>query len=243
MQQGRGGKANQCAIVSTITVSRADDLDKPEPSSWLLGSAFFLLLACSPLFILLPDCLHVLPYIPLKLRVSQKKGGVVGGHEPGAVVGVELASEDRDALRGLQQGLGGEGPQGADDLGSDGVQLLAEEGEAGLDLIGLRVAVLRRAAFYDVGDVDLFSREVYGLDDTGKELPCLADKGPPLQVLFPARGFSHKDDHGMGIPFAKDHALSALMEPAPGTIPHFSFDSIEAQGCAGVPLREEGIDP
>ena len=94
---------------------------------------------------------------------------MVGGHELGAVVWVEAAPEGGNFFFGLQEGLGGEGPEGADNLRPDGLQLLEEEGEAGVDLVGPRIAILRRAAFHDVGDVYLLPRQVYGLDDTGWE--------------------------------------------------------------------------
>ncbi len=180
-----------------------------------------------PLFILLPDPLHVLPHIFLELGVAQEEGGVVGGHELGALVGVEFAPEEGDPLLGLQQSLGGEGSEGTNDLGPDGLQLLAKEGKAGSDLIGLRVAVLGGAAFHDVGDVYLVSRQVYGLDDAGEERSCLSDKGSPLQVLFPARGLSYKDERGMGVALTKDQALSPLMETAPGAIPQFASYGLE----------------
>src|SRR4030042_263196 len=191
-----------------------------------------LLLARLSLFVLFPDQLHVLPHCTLALRVAQEEGGVVGGHELGALVGVEFAPEQGDPLLGLQQSLGGEGSEGANDLGPDGLQLLAEKGKAGSDLIGLRVAVLRGAAFHDVGDVYFFSRQVYGLDDAGEERSCLPDKGSPLQVLFPARGLSYKDEHGMGVALAEDQALSPLMETAPGAIPYRASCCLEGQGCA-----------
>jgi len=152
---------------------------------------------------------------------------VVGRHELGALVGVKFAPEQGYPLLGLKKGLGGEGAEGADDLGSDGLQLLSEKGEAGSDLIGLRIAVLRGAAFHDVSDVYLLPPEVYGLDDAGEELPCLPDKGPALEVLFSARGLSYKDEHGMGVALAEDQALSPLMETAPGAIPQVAAYGLE----------------
>jgi hypothetical protein len=146
-----------------------------------------------------------------------------------------LAPEQGDPLLCLKQGLGGEGPEGADDPGPDGLQLFAKKGETGLDLIGLRIAVLRGAAFYDVGDIYLLSPHVYGLDDAGEELSCLADKGPPLQVLFPARGLSYKDERGLGITLAEDQALSPFMETTPGAISQLAAYDLEGDGGPCLP--------
>jgi hypothetical protein len=46
--------------------------------------------------------------------------------------------------------------------------LLAQELFAGLDLVGLRVAILRRTAFDDVADVDLGAFVAHGLDHLGQ---------------------------------------------------------------------------
>ena len=101
---------------------------------------------------------------------------MVGGHEFGTLVWVKTPSEGGDPLLGSQKGLGGEGPEGTNDFWFDNLQLLKEKGEAGLDLIRSGIAIVRRTAFYDVGDVYLLSRQVYGLDDTGEEFSCPADE-------------------------------------------------------------------
>src|SRR4030042_2847136 len=110
----------------------------------------------------------------------------------------------------------------------DGRELFLEKRQAGSDLGGLRIAVFRRAALYNVGDIDLFTGEVNGLDDAGQELPGLADKGPPLQVFVPARGLADKAEGGGGVPLTEDDALSPLMEPAAGALPELLPGGVEA---------------
>jgi len=154
---------------------------------------------------------------------------VVGGHEFGAFVCVEAPPEGGYPLLGPQEGLGGKGPEAADELWSDGLQLFEEEGKAGLDLIGSGIAVIRGAAFHDVGDVYLLSRQVYGLDDAGEELPRPADEGFALEVFFSAGSLSHKYECGMGIARAEDQVVSPFMEAAPGTLSQLLSDAVECQ--------------
>ena len=65
--------------------------------------------------ILIPDHLHVLPDVPLKLGISQEKSGVIRGHELGTLVCVEASPEGGDPFFCPQEGLGGKGPETADD--------------------------------------------------------------------------------------------------------------------------------
>jgi hypothetical protein len=142
---------------------------------------------------------------------------------------VEVSPEAGDPLLGPQEGLGGKGPEAADDPGPDGLQLLEEKGETGLDLVWFGIAIMGGAAFYNVGDVYLLSLQVYGLDDTGEELPRPADKGFALQVFISARALSYKDEGGMGVTFTEDQVVSPLIEPTPGALTQLLSDGIERQ--------------
>ena len=179
----------------------------------------------------------------LEVWISQEEGGVVGGHEFGAVVRVKTSPEGGYFFFGLQEGLGREGPQGANNFGPNGLQLFEEKGEAGLNLIGSGIAVVRGAAFHDVGDVYLLPRQVDGLNDAGEKFPGPANKGLALEVLVSARPFSNKDEAGVGVSFAEDQVVSSLMEPAPGALSYFPSYYIEIQYGSFFLLRKEGIDP
>ena len=72
--------------------------------------------------------------------------------------------------------------------------LRLEEGLAGGDLVGLRVAVPRRAALHHVRDVDLLAPEAHRLDHLREELPGLADEGLALRVLVGARPLAHEHE-------------------------------------------------
>jgi hypothetical protein len=199
------------------------------------------LIVLSPL-VLLPDPLHVLPDVSFKLRVAQEKGRVIRGHKLGTLIGVEASPEEGDPLLGTQEGLGRKGPEAADDPWFDSLQLFEEKGEAGLDLVRFGIAIVRGAAFHDVGDIYLLSGQLYGLNDTGEEFPRPADKGFALQIFFSARALSDKDECGMGVAFAEDYVVSFLMESAPGALPQLLSDAIEGQMFSPGALCEEGVD-
>src|SRR5712692_11339394 len=77
----------------------------------------------------------------------------------------------------LQQALNGKFAQGNNDLRPYEIDLLLEKGLTRFDFVGLRIAVLRRATFDHVGDVDVSSLKPHPLgDDIGQELSCAADE-------------------------------------------------------------------
>ncbi len=78
--------------------------------------------------------------------------------------------------------------QGDDDAGPDELDLADEIGRAGLHLVAVGHAVVRRPALDHVRDVDLVLAEGHGGDDLAQELAGPADEGPALQRLRPGPG-------------------------------------------------------
>ena len=89
-----------------------------------------------------------------------------GGHELRAAIIEDLAAQPRDGLVAAEQGANRKGPECDDDARANDIQLLEQERLAGLDLVGLRVPVLRRAALDDVGDIHLFAGQPDRLNDS-----------------------------------------------------------------------------
>ena len=79
---------------------------------------------------------------------------MVSGDGGDAPVAVPLAPEAAHGQAGLQERLRGDPAEQAEKLGPDDLDLALEVREAVRDLVGLRVAVARRARFQDVRDVD-----------------------------------------------------------------------------------------
>lgn len=92
--------------------------------------------------------------------------------------------------------------EGDDHLRAHAHDLGPEEGHAALQLARLGVAVVRRAALHDVGDVDLVAAHAHAaLDDRGELLPRPPDEGQPLAVLVSARPLA--DEHQLRLRVAR----------------------------------------
>jgi len=62
---------------------------------------------------------------------------------------------------------------------------------------GEGVAIIRRAALDDIGNIDLLAIEVNGSEQPIKELPGLSDEGASLLVFVPAGCLADKYDIGV----------------------------------------------
>jgi len=80
---------------------------------------------------------------------------VIGGHEFGTVKITKTSVERCNAGLCIQEGLGGEVAQCDNYFGLNHLNLSEKKGIAGEDLIHFGVAIVRRTAFDDVGDIDL----------------------------------------------------------------------------------------
>ncbi len=82
------------------------------------------------------------------------------------------------------------------------------------DLIGLGIAVSRRAALQDIGDVHRVARKAARLEHGGQKLPRPPDERLPLAILIGPRGLTHH--HPVGVVMTDtEHGLSAgFVQPA-----------------------------
>ncbi len=115
------------------------------------------------------------------------------------------AAQLGDALLGVEQQLRREVAQRHDDARADQLELTVEPGCARLDLVGLRIAVARRAALHDVGDVHVVAREAHALDELGEELAGATDEGLALEVFLLARALADEQQVGVGTADAEHH--------------------------------------
>ena len=116
--------------------------------------------------VLLLNLLHVLPRLLLLMGISQEKGRMIGGHHLNSAAREEPSSQLGDLFIGLEQGLGRESPQGADDFGLDNLKLFVEERFTGSDFFLLRISIMGRSTFNNIGNIDLFPPEANGIDDS-----------------------------------------------------------------------------
>ena len=145
--------------------------------------------------------------------LAQGGGGVIDG------VDQPVAGLGRDAAGAAHRGagdevLGGEAAEGDDQLGADAGDLLAEVGLAGGDLVGLRVAVLGRAALDDVGDEDLGAGQPDAVEEVVEQFAGLSDEGAALLVFVEAGAFADEHQLGVGVAVAGNGAVASLAEAA-----------------------------
>src|SRR5207237_6167541 len=89
-----------------------------------------------------------------------------------------------------------EGAARADQLGLDQLDRPPEVRLARFDLLRQRVAVARRPAFYDVGDIDVLTAQADAVEEVREELSCSADERHALLVLVEAGRLA--DEHQLG---------------------------------------------
>ena len=74
--------------------------------------------------------------------------------------------------------------------------LLPKNRFAGFHLCGFRIPVIRRTAFEDIGDVDLFPIEIDRLENLGQQLSGRTYERQPLGILIRTRRLA--DQHQIG---------------------------------------------
>jgi hypothetical protein len=82
--------------------------------------------------------------------------------------------------------------------------------------IGFGIAVARRTAFDDVGNVHGLSRNLNGSQNLIEQLPSTTHKRASSFVLILARTFTNNHQLRVGISFAKDNIFSGRREFASG---------------------------
>ena len=107
----------------------------------------------------------------------------------------------------FQERLGGPVSQRTDQFRPDHLNLLHQEWLAGINLINLGVAIIRRSAFDDVRNVDFVPREPGRLQEIVQELSRCADKRFSLLIFMKPRRLADEHDACMRIAHTK-HDLS-----------------------------------
>jgi hypothetical protein len=141
---------------------------------------------------------------------------MIGGHQFAAAKFEPLAAEMRDATIGFEKRLGGAGAETDDYFWRDGVELAEQERRAGLDFVGFRQAIFRRAAFYDVADVDVLALQAHGFDHLGQQFSGAAYERESLGIFVAARAFANEDQLGFWVAVTEDDFIARGVELAAG---------------------------
>ena len=110
--------------------------------------------------------------------------------------------------------LGGEVPERGHELRLDQLELAEEVALAGLDLVGLRIAVPGRPALEHVRDVHVPPGQADALEQPVEELACRADERVALLVLVEAGRLADEHELGVRVADAVDDLRPALREAA-----------------------------
>jgi len=149
-----------------------------------------------------------------KAGLMESGGGMIDGEVENAAHAPGVAMLASDGEPGVDESLGGETAEGADDFGVDECDLGEEMVAAGIDFGGLGIAVSGGPALDDIGDEDVSAVDADLLELLGEEAAGGADEGASLAVLVAARGLADEDDVGGGCALAGDGAGAALREGA-----------------------------
>src|SRR5207245_7912562 len=98
-------------------------------------------------------------------------------------------------------------------------ELPLEERLAGEQLVGLGVAVVRRAALDGVADVDVLAPQAHRLDHLRQQLAGLAHERVTLQVLVLARRLADEHQARLGAADAEPDVGSRPVPLPAGTMP------------------------
>lgn len=143
--------------------------------------------------------------------VAQQGSGMDHRHHEHALLLEPCSVLAGDTQIGLDEPHPGDPAESHDDARPDQARLLPEVGKATLLLALFGVAVVRRAALDDIGDVNiLMPVEVDGVQHLVEELSCSADKGFALQILLFARPFANEHHPRRAIADAEDNVMAPI---------------------------------
>jgi hypothetical protein len=123
--------------------------------------------------------------------------------------------------------LGRNGSEGANKFRPDSVYLAFQKGKAGIDLVRLGVAVVRRPTLDDITNVYLTAFEFDGFDNARQKLAGCTDKGSALPIFLETGAFPDKNELGPGIAFTKNDPFTTAGQLAPLAVAQVATDLIQ----------------
>lgn len=116
-----------------------------------------------------------------------------------------------------RQAEDGEASQGEDHFWAHGLDLFKQEILAVVDFLGQGVAVVGRATFDDVGDIDFVTLHANGMDHFVQQFSGIADKRFSMPIFFGSRSFSDEQHVCFDIADAEYHVGAQAGQFASGT--------------------------
>src|SRR5450759_2774374 len=146
---------------------------------------------------------------------------MVGDDQRDAVIVVQRATQRTEGGFLAQQCCRGSLAQGHDQLGLYERDLAFEIRQALRDLVGFRVTVIWRAAFNDIGDINIlaafeFDRRQHAI----QQLARLSHERLTLRVLVRARPFTDEQPAGFLVAHPEHRLRASGAQPAGSTVAH-----------------------
>ncbi len=138
---------------------------------------------------------------------------MIGGHQFASAIVEPLPAILRNPAVGFQERFRGDGTEANDDFGRDHLELPQQEGRAGGDFAVFGRAILGRAAFDHVADVNVFALQAHRFDHLRQKFSGSPHKRQALRVFVRAWSLSDKDEFSFRISITKDDRVPVLMKP------------------------------
>lgn len=163
-----------------------------------------------------------LPEIRLRLlqlcRIAQNRGGVVDGGQPGVFAIKKGSVLPGDPVVGADDPLGGDPSQTDDDFGPDQQRLVFQVGDAGLLLLGKRIAVVRRVAFDNICQVDVLPVQADAPQQVVEHGSGGAGERDSVPVLAVPGRLGDKKNGGVQIALPHNRPVPRARQLAPRTV-------------------------
>ena len=148
-----------------------------------------------------------------------------GAHHQHAVLGHELPVLPGDLEIRVDQAAGSDAAEADDDFRPDERNLFPQVGDARLLLLRQRVAVFRRPAFDDVGDINILpAGQAHRGEHFIQQLAAAADERLALQILVFAGAFPHKQHLRLRVAHPKHHVMPRSGERTRRAAPAFFLE-------------------
>ena len=136
--------------------------------------------------------------------------------------------------RTRHEGRHREPSEGHDDRRIEHLELATQIRRAGRDLVGLRVAIVRRPAFDDVGDEHVLAPPADRGQQLHEQVAGTTDERPALAVLVEAGALADEDDLGLRVALAWDRPRARGVQPAVRADPDLRGDGLERDSALDV---------
>lgn len=148
--------------------------------------------------------LHVVPDVFLGAGVAQQIRRMIGDQDRRVAIFVEAAAEFADGDFGFEEGLGGNCADADDVVWTQNFELALKILPAVIGFLRQRVAVVGRAAFEDVHNIDVGALPAASFDDLGEKLPGTAHEWFALAIFVGAWSFAEKHDSWLRVADTED---------------------------------------